>query len=74
MSKSKTKKTISYNQDILNELKLKYGYEIDYIRKSIRGDRNGAMSEIIKKEYFKLLQETKKTIAIKSSELTPKDL
>ncbi len=74
MSKNKTKKTIFYNQDILNELKAKYGYEIDYIRKSIRGDRNGKMSEIIKKEYNKLLAETKKIIAKKSSELTPKDL
>jgi hypothetical protein len=66
MSKSNTKKKIIYNQDILLELKEKYGYEIDYLRKSIRGDRTGYMSEQIKNEYYKLLSESKKTISIKA--------
>lgn len=74
MSKNKTKKAISFNQDILNELKAKYGYEIDYIRKSVRGDRVGKMSEQMKKEYYQLLAETKKTIALKSMSITPKTL
>lgn len=69
MSKNKTKKKNFYNQDILIELKNKYGYELDYIRKSIRGDRNGYMSEEIRKEYYKLLNESQKTITIKARKL-----
>ncbi|AMO19441.1 hypothetical protein [Flavobacterium columnare] len=74
MNKNNTKKRNYYNQDILIELKEKYGYEIDYIRKSIRGDRDGKMSEQLKAEYYKLLSESKKTITVKSVQLTPKTL
>jgi hypothetical protein len=50
-----TKKINKYNEDILNALNIKYGYSIDYIRKSIRGDREGIMPDQLKKEYKKLV-------------------
>tara|TARA_R110002126_G_scaffold78629_1_gene195619 strand:+ start:8280 stop:8510 length:231 start_codon:yes stop_codon:yes gene_type:complete len=54
-----TKKRINYNEDILSALNIKYGYSIDYIRKSIRGDREGVMPDQLKKEYKKLVAEDK---------------
>lgn len=59
----------SYNQDILKIMKIKYGYSDDYIRKSIRGDRVGEVSEMIKAEYNKLNNEAKRAIELKSNEL-----
>jgi hypothetical protein len=52
----------SYNQDALKIIKNKYGYSYDYIRKSIRGDRVGKISNTIKMEYNKLIKEYKKAI------------
>lgn len=46
-----TKKRQSYNADILNKLKDRYGYSLDFIRKSLRGDRVGEMPDTLKKEY-----------------------
>ncbi|MDN3621306.1 hypothetical protein QWY81_17700 [Polaribacter undariae] len=54
-----TKKRINFNEDILNALNVKYGYSIDYLRKSIRGDRTGIMPDQLKKEYKKLVAEDK---------------
>ncbi len=54
-----TKKRINYNEDILSALNIKYGYSIDYIRKSIRGDRKGVMPDQLTKEYKKLVAEDK---------------
>ena len=63
-----TKKRINYNEDILNVLIAKYDFTADYIRKSIRGDRNGIMPDRIKQEYKKLLVEDEqlKTRALKT--------
>lgn len=52
----------SYNQDVLKIIKEKHGYSYDYIRKSIRGDRVGLMSDILKAEYNKLNKEAQKTL------------
>ena len=57
-----TKKRNNYNEDILIALNEKYGYSIDYIRKSLRGDRKGEMPDILKKEYNLLDREAKKAI------------
>jgi hypothetical protein len=54
-----TKKRINYNEDIMSALNIKYGYSIDYIRKSIRGDREGVMPDQLKKEYQKLVAADK---------------
>jgi hypothetical protein len=62
----------SYNQDVLKIIKIRYGYSYDYIRKSIRGDRSGEISDMIKTEYNKLNNEAKKAIELKTKEL--KDL
>jgi hypothetical protein len=54
-----TKKRINYNEDILIALNTKYGYSIDYLRKSIRGDRAGIMPDKLTKEYKALVAEDK---------------
>jgi hypothetical protein len=59
MSKT-TKKRNNYNEDILEALNEKWGYSIDYIRKSLRGDRVGVMPDKLIKEYKKLVIEDKK--------------
>ena len=64
-----TKKRINYNEDILNALHAKYGYSIDYIRKSLRGDREGIMPDTLTKEYKQLDAAAKKTIQQKANEL-----
>jgi hypothetical protein len=52
----------SYNQDVLKIIKNRYGYSYDYIRKSIRGDRVGLTSDMLKAEYNKLNKESIKAI------------
>ncbi|MBP1223755.1 hypothetical protein JOD96_002329 [Flavobacterium sp. 1355] len=52
----------SYNQDLLKIIHEKYGFSYDYIRKSIRGDRVGLTSDIIKNEYNVLYREVKNAI------------
>ena len=52
-----------YNQDILIVLKERYGFSLDYIRKSLRGDRIGLMPEKINKEYDDLEYETRRAIS-----------
>lgn len=47
----RTKKRTNYNEGILNVLKDKYGYSLNYIRMSLRGDRVGIMPDQIIKEY-----------------------
>lgn len=56
-----TKKRNMYNEDFLNAITEKYGVSIDYIRKSIRGDRNGIMPDRIKAEY-KALEKAQQNI------------
>lgn len=52
----------SYNQDVLKIIKDRHGYSYDYIRKSIRGDRVGLTSDMLKAEYNKLNKESIKAI------------
>jgi hypothetical protein len=68
MNKS-TKIKASYNQEILEIIKGRYGFKFDYIRKSIRGDRVGKFPEIMKKEYYQLEKESQKAIADKANDL-----
>ncbi len=58
----KQKKRNVYNQDILEHLQTRYGFSLDYIRKSLRGDRIGLMPEKIIVEYAALEQETRRVI------------
>lgn len=51
-----------YNQDILLLIKERYGFSLDYIRKSLRGDRTGLLPEKIIKEYNDLEYESRKAI------------
>ena len=55
-----TKKRNNYNEDILRALNERWGYSIDYIRKSLRGDRVGVMPDTLIKEYKKLVIASKK--------------
>lgn len=57
-----TKNRQTYNTVILIELKNRYGYSLDFIRKSLRGDRVGEMPDILKKEYRTMDNESKKAI------------
>lgn len=68
----RTKKRNKYNEDILVFIHNKYGYSIDYIRKSLRGDRVGEMPDIIIKEYKALEKASKDAIIIKADHLKPK--
>lgn len=68
MSKSNKKRTY-YDQNILNLIKERYGFSIDYIRKSLRGDRTGILPDKIIEEYKKLENEAKKAINRKADEL-----
>ncbi|MDM1557090.1 hypothetical protein HX126_21270 [Chryseobacterium indologenes] len=64
-----TKKRTNYNEDILNVLKDKYGYSLDYIRKSLRGDRTGIMPDLIIKTYKELEIAAKTAVAEKAESL-----
>jgi hypothetical protein len=64
-----TKKRKNYNTEILNVLASRYGYTIDFIRKSLRGDRVGEMPDVLKKEYKILESEANKAIKSKAESL-----
>lgn len=68
MSK-RTKKRINFNPDILNLLKDRYDFSIDYIRKSLRGDRVGIMPDTLIKEYKELEAAAKKALQEKANNL-----
>lgn len=57
-----TKKRTMYNEDFLIAIEEKYGVSVDYIRKSLRGDRVGIMPDKIKSEYKALVSAQKKII------------
>ncbi len=57
-----TKKSIKYNASVLATLNERYDVGLDFIRKSIRGDRNGTLSEVIKKEYLQLNNAAEKAV------------
>jgi hypothetical protein len=61
--KDASKKRNLYNQDILDHIQQRYGFSLDYIRKSLRGDRIGILPEKILKEYSDLELETRRAIA-----------
>ncbi|CAA0235665.1 conserved hypothetical protein [Tenacibaculum maritimum] len=64
-----TKKRIKYNEDILLKLKKRYDYSIDFIRKSLRGDRVGEMPDILIKEYKKMEAASRKAIENEANNL-----
>ncbi|UTN06421.1 hypothetical protein L0669_11050 [Flavobacterium bizetiae] len=59
----------SYNHDVLKIIQERHGYSLDYIRKSIRGDRLGIIPDILKAEYYKLDKESKRALAVQSAKL-----
>ncbi|WP_158651369.1 hypothetical protein [Pseudotamlana carrageenivorans] len=68
MNKS-SKKRIKFNEIAIDILIKRYGYSIDYIRKSLRGDRTGIMPDILIKEYNKLDSASKDAIQNKTKDL-----
>lgn len=64
-----TKKRIKFNEEILDVLKNRYGYSLDYIRKSLRGDRVGIMPDKLIKEYKEIENATKKALQQKVKDL-----
>jgi hypothetical protein len=76
MCKPTKKIRIKFNEDVLEALRVKYGYTIDYIRKSIRGDRAGFVPDKLSKEYKtlkladeKIKQDAKNELTKKANEL-----
>ncbi|WP_407479904.1 hypothetical protein [Elizabethkingia anophelis] len=67
-----SKKRKNYNTEILNVLSSRYGYSIDFIRKSLRGDRVGEMPDVLKKEYKILENESNEAIRTKAESLKQK--
>ncbi|UFK27484.1 hypothetical protein [Elizabethkingia phage TCUEAP3] len=65
----RTKKRKNYNTEILNVLTSRYGYSVDFIRKSLRGDRVGEMPDVLKKEYKILENEANEAIKNKAESL-----
>lgn len=68
MNKSNKKRTY-YNQSILLVIQERYGYSLDYIRKSLRGDRIGILPDKLVEEYKKLEQEANQAINNKANKL-----
>ncbi len=63
MSKSTTKKR-KYNSVIVNELAKHYKFTTQFIRQSLRGDRNSEASENIRKQYKILLKKLEKAVKV----------
>lgn len=61
MSKS-SKKRNSYNTDVIEALINKYGFSSQFIRQCIRGDRNSATADIIRKEYKAMITPSQNKI------------
>lgn len=57
-----TKKRTYYNTEILNILMKRHDCSVDFIRKSLRGDRVGEKSDVLKKEYNIFLRKTEEAI------------
>lgn len=62
MNDKPTKNKNNYNEEFLKALMKKYGYGVDYVRKSLRDDKKGTMPDAIKKDYSLLLNQEKKMI------------
>nr|WP_315032506.1 hypothetical protein [uncultured Chryseobacterium sp.] len=67
-----TKKRTYYNTEILNILKQRYGCSLDFIRKSLRGDRVGEKPDMLKKEYRFFLNKTEQAIYSEAQSLNNK--
>lgn len=57
-----TKKKTMYNEAFLIALNKKFGYSVDYIRKSLRGDATGIMPDKLKTAYKDLEKAENKII------------
>lgn len=57
-----TKKRTYYNTEVLNILKGRHDCSLDFIRKSLRGDRVGEKSDVLRKEYNSFLKKTEEAI------------
>ncbi|MFB9077693.1 hypothetical protein ACFFLS_00715 [Flavobacterium procerum] len=68
MNKSRKAKS-SYNRDIIKMIQNKYRCTPDYIRKSIRGDRVGSISILIREEYERLNDKVVQVINIEAQKL-----
>ncbi|MGJ1433763.1 hypothetical protein ACR79M_19450 [Sphingobacterium spiritivorum] len=68
MGKTK-KKQDNYNDAVINELRLKYGFTRNYVIMSIRGDRVGTFPTKIKDEYHQLDRAVKAAIRNKINRL-----
>lgn len=60
------KKRANLNAEIMNTLQERYGFSLDYIRKSLRGDRKGILPDKLIQEYKALDAAAKKAIEIKA--------
>lgn len=69
MSESKNRKKPEYNQEVVNFLKNKYNFKSDYIRKCIRGERNGVIPIRIQEEYNKLEKASRMAMLKKAETL-----
>ncbi|MEN4762677.1 MULTISPECIES: hypothetical protein [unclassified Chryseobacterium] len=67
-----TKKRTYYNAEILNILKERHNCSLDFIRKSLRGDRLGEKSDMLKKEYRIFLKKTEEAIKNEAQQLNSK--
>jgi hypothetical protein len=63
------KKRANLNAEIMNTLQERYGFSLDYIRKSLRGDRKGILPDKLIQEYKALDAAAKKAIEIKAENL-----
>jgi len=74
MTQNKTTKKVrsrtTYNQTILKALADRYDYSINYIVKSLRGDRVGIMPDVLMKEYKEMDDAANEAIKKKASQLT----
>lgn len=68
MDKAKQKKSV-YNNTIIAELVIKYGFTRNYILKSIRGERAGVISIKIQEEYKTLERVSNQLIKRQMGEL-----
>lgn len=64
-----TKKNNTYNDGLVKELMLKYGFKRNYILKSIRGERTGTIPLRIAEEYNRLNRELKIITRTKTQQL-----
>ena len=67
-NKTTTKKR-NYNAEALLILQRRYGYSMNYIQKSLRGDRVGTMPDVLIREYNQLAHVSEQALLKKEKEL-----